>query len=36
MNPAFRIVLKVSWMFVMVVLLSMFAREAVDFVYTGF
>ena len=36
MKPALRIALKMSWMTVMLVLLSLFAKETVDFVYTGF
>ena len=36
MSPSRRIALKVSWMAVLVLLLSLFGREAVEFVYTGF
>ncbi len=36
MNPSRRIALKISWMVVLVLLLGLFGREAVEFVYTGF
>jgi hypothetical protein len=36
MKPVTRLVLKVSWMAVLLIVLSLFGREAVDFVYTGF
>jgi hypothetical protein len=36
MSHSRRIVLKISWMAVLVLVLALFGREAVDFVYTGF
>jgi|RhiMethySRZTD1v2_1073278.scaffolds.fasta_scaffold17934_7 hypothetical protein len=36
MSQAPRIALKVSWMAVLILLLAMFGREVVGFVYTGF
>lgn len=36
MRSALRIVLKVAWTAVLVLLLALYARGTVDFVYTGF
>lgn len=36
MSHSLRIGLKLSWMAVLILVLSLFAKEAVDFVYTGF
>lgn len=36
MKSPLRITLKLSWMTVMLILLSLFAKGTVDFVYTGF
>ena len=36
MSGPLRIAVKVAWMTTLLLVLSLFAREVVDFVYTGF
>jgi hypothetical protein len=36
MKPTHRIALKISWLAVLVLVLALFGREVVEFVYTGF
>ena len=36
MNGPLRIAVKIAWMTTLLLAISLFAREVVDFVYTGF